>query len=98
MPCFSPCLGLTLRRKHNKNLIISSVMNNPVILSSRVIDTINSLPEAERIAVASAISAQLILGADASSALSPIENMLFSMICSYVRHDTAQYERLMTNC
>ena len=52
-------------------------MNNPVILSSRVIDTINSLPETERIAVASAISAQLILGAEDSSALSQIENMLF---------------------
>ncbi|GEM_PF-774212 len=91
----TPNFALQTKPKHKLN--ISSVMNNPVILSSRVIDTINSLPETERIAVASAISAQLILGADASSALSPIENMLFSMICSYVRHDTAQYERIMTN-
>lgn len=63
-----------------------------IILSERVLNTINSLPADDRIAIASAVAGEIILGANASSALTPLQNLVFAMIRQYVKHDTDHFE------
>lgn len=63
-------------------------MNTSLFLSSRVISTLNALPEDDRLAVASAIVGELIFGGVAKGALTPIQNLAFEIIRSYVRRDT----------
>lgn len=67
-------------------------MNSAIIISSRVIDTIKSLPETERKAIATALSAELILGADPDETLNSFQSMLYSIIRFYVKRDS---ERLL---
>ena len=59
-------------------------MATPFVISSRVIDTVNSLPPEDRIS----ISAEFILGNDPSESLTPMQNMLYAMIRFYVVQDT----------
>lgn len=68
-------------------------MNGATVISQHVINTIKSLPKEERRAIANAIARDVILGEDASSSLTPIEAMLFSMIRFYVRQDTLRYQQ-----
>lgn len=65
-------------------------MNTPLFLSSRVISTIQRLPESDRMAVATAIARELILGVAAKAGLTPLQNLAFEIIRSYVRHDAAK--------
>jgi len=67
-------------------------MNSAIYISPRVINTINALPENDRIAVASAITGELILGAQASDHLTPLQTLAFSIIRSYVKNDTHRIE------
>lgn len=62
-----------------------------IILSERVLNTINSLPVDDKIAIASAIAGEIILGANAAGALTPLQNLVFAMIRQYVKHDTDHF-------
>ncbi len=62
--------------------------NRSIILSARVLNTINSLPIDDKIAIASAVAGEIILGANASGELTPLQNLVFAMIRQYVKHDT----------
>lgn len=53
-----------------------------------MIDTVNSLPPADRIPISNALSAEFILGNDPSESLTPMQNMLYAMIRFYVVQDT----------
>lgn len=67
-------------------------MNGSILISSHVIDTINSLPLEERVAVSSALVGEMILGkAPCDDSLSPIETLLYTVIRQYVRQDSARY-------
>ena len=63
-------------------------MNQSIVISPRVISTIQALPYDDRIAVVSALAGELILGQNPEANLSPMETMLYQMILSYVRHDS----------
>jgi hypothetical protein len=63
-------------------------MATPFVISSRVIDTVNSLPPEDRISISNALSAEFILGNDPSESLTPMQNMLYAMIRFYVVQDT----------
>lgn len=63
-------------------------MNQSIVISPRVISTIQALPYDDRIAVVSALAGELILGQNPGANLSPMETMLYQMILSYVRHDS----------
>ena len=65
-------------------------MDTSLFISPRVINTINSLPAADRVAVASAIAGELILGGKAKGELTPVQNLVFEIIRSYVKRDTAR--------
>ncbi|MCM1452222.1 MAG: hypothetical protein NC102_08180 [Clostridium sp.] len=68
-------------------------MKTAIYLSPRVLNTINALPENDRIAVASAIAGELILGDDDNSHLTPMQTLAFTIIRSYVKSDTSKLER-----
>lgn len=86
--------GLTLHRKTNQTTrpmnatTTTASASRSIILSERVLNTINSLPVDDRIAIASAIAGEIILGASAAGELTPLQNLVFAMIRQYVKHDT----------
>lgn len=63
-------------------------MNAPIFISPRVLNTINSLPDTDRKAIATAIAGEFILGSDAASDLTPIQSLVFAIIRNYVERDT----------
>ena len=65
-------------------------MDAKVYLSPRVINTINSLPDADRIAVANAVTGEFILGTGVPEGLTPLQTLAMAVIRQYVRRDTAK--------
>lgn len=63
-------------------------METSIVITQHVINTINSLPMEERLAITAALAGEMILGADSSKALTPTQEMIFAMIKSYVKRDT----------
>lgn len=63
-------------------------MTSPFFISNRVINTIQSLPEDDRIALSVALVGEMLLGADASCELTPIQALAYQIIRSYVEQDT----------
>jgi len=66
-------------------------METAFVITPHVINTINSLPQEERLAVTSALAMEMILGVEAKNGLTPMEKMLYAMIKSYVNHDTERH-------
>ena len=64
-------------------------MNQNLVISDHVRNTINALPAKEREAVSNAINSEFILGVDPTETLTPYENILYAMISFYVRRDNA---------
>ena len=65
----------------------------PIVITQHVINTINSLPEEERIAVAGAIISEMILGVNPERELSSLQTMLYSVIRFYVQQDSEKFKR-----
>ncbi len=65
-------------------------MDMHIILSPRVINTINALPDADRIAVANALTGEFILGTGTPTDLTPLQTLAMAVIRQYVRHDSAK--------
>ena len=65
---------------------------HPIVLTPHVINTINALPVDDRIAIAGALCGEMILGADASTCLTPRQNLMFAMIRRYVERDSLPRE------
>ena len=66
-------------------------METTFIITPHVINTINSLPIDERIAITAALAGEIILGTDPTPTLSPVQEIIFSMIKQYVRRDTERF-------
>lgn len=67
-------------------------MKPALIITSHVINTINALPDEERQAITSTLAADLLLGEEtASESLTPMQQMIYTMIRSYVTRDTARF-------
>lgn len=66
-------------------------MGTTFIITPHVINTINSLPVEERIAITAALAGEMILGTDSTSSLTPVQEIIFSMIRQYVRRDTERF-------
>lgn len=64
---------------------------NSILITPHVINTINSLPDEERTAIANTLAAELILGEKPEDSLSPMQEMIYSIICFYVKQDTIKY-------
>lgn len=64
-----------------------------ILITPHVINTINALPLNERIAITSALAGELILGQDPRNDLSPLQEMIYSIIRFYVKQDTVKYNQ-----
>ena len=62
-------------------------MNSQVLFSRNVINTLRSLPEADRTPIANALTAEFILGADPLDGLTALQSRLYFVIRFYVSRD-----------
>ena len=62
-------------------------MNQSVYFSTRVLDTINSLPMDDRSTMAAALTSEFILGVDVADSLNGIQKMVYSILRHYVQQD-----------
>lgn len=67
-------------------------MLQPIVITPKVISTIQSLPEEERVTIAGAIAKEMILG-DSDVSLSPVQRIIYAMIQSYIRHDSHRFNK-----
>lgn len=58
-----------------------------IIISPRVINTINALPESDRGPVATALAEEWILRSRRQGVLTPLQEMVYLMIRSYIIRD-----------
>lgn len=65
-----------------------------ILITPHVINTINALPLDERIAITSALAGELILGQDPRKDLSPLQEMIYSIIRFYIKQDTVKYNQI----
>lgn len=56
-------------------------------ISTHVINTINALPQKERIDISAALTAEFLLGEDPREHLNAFENILYTVIRYYVERD-----------
>lgn len=70
-------------------------MNSNIVLSRYVINTINSLPEEERLSIASALAGEMILGAKLTNELNPREEMIYTVIRNFIMRDSHEYNKAM---
>lgn len=66
-------------------------METAFVITPHVINTLNALPEQERLAVASALAVELLLGARCNGELTPMQEVIYAMISQYVHRDTQRY-------
>lgn len=62
-------------------------MNSQVLFSRNVINTLRSLPEADRAPIANALAAEFMLGLDPLDGLSALQSRLYFVIRFYVSRD-----------
>lgn len=63
-------------------------MNAPFFISPRVVNTLNSLPEEDRLALVSTIASELVLGCKSDKELTPLQQLAYTIIRQYVVRDT----------
>jgi hypothetical protein len=68
-------------------------MATTIVLSQSVINTIQSLPQDERLTIAAAIAGEMILGREVRQDLTPFENLIYTMISCNVERDSARFCR-----
>ena len=66
-------------------------METAFVITPHVLSTLNALPEQERVAVASALAVELLLGTQCNGGLTPIQEVIYAMISQYVHRDTQRY-------
>lgn len=65
-------------------------MTSPVYLSQRVLSDIQALPSSDRLAVVTALAANILLGVDGTKGLSPMETIVYTMLQNTIRRDSAR--------
>ena len=68
-------------------------METSVIISPRVIDTINSLSADDRGPISSALSMEFILGKNPEEILAPMQMIIYAVIRFYVTQDSERFFR-----
>ena len=63
-------------------------MESSVIITKRVINTINSLSQADRTPISNALSMEFILGQNPEGTLTPMQNIIYAVIRFYVTQDS----------
>lgn len=71
--------------------MVNLTTKQSIVITPHVINTINALPEEERVAVASAFVGEMIMGLNVEEILSPFQTMLYAVVKSYVQQDSYRY-------
>ena len=66
-------------------------MNQSIVFTPQVINTLRSLPLDERLDIASALAGEMLLGAGESTELSPTENLIYQILRGYVQRASKAY-------
>ncbi len=69
-------------------------MTNGFVISPNVLNTINSLPENERISIVSTLAGEMILGVKREEGLTAIEKVIYAIIRQYIDRDTQKVGNL----
>lgn len=67
------------------------LMETSVIISPRVIDTINSLAAEHRAPISNALSMEFILGKNPEEILTPAQKIIYAVIRFYVTQDSERF-------
>lgn len=84
---YFPCCLIPLRCQPKLTSKTIPIMNQAVVISTRVLATINSLPDEERSAMAAALTGEFILGMDVSKELTEMQQIVYRIIRNYVVSD-----------
>ncbi len=68
----------------------NQAMNQNVVISAHVINTLRALPASERANIANALVDEFILG-DREVCLEPLEQMIYAIIRGYIDVDSSRY-------
>ena len=68
-------------------------MNQTIVITPNVINTLRALPVEARMSVASALAGEMLLGAGVCNDLSPEEDMIYQILRFYVNQASARYNR-----
>ncbi len=63
----------------------------PILITPHVINTIKSLPLDEQTAITGALVEEFILYSHSKKSLSPVQEMLFSIIKFYIKQDSSKF-------
>ncbi|MDE6090897.1 MAG: hypothetical protein K2G41_09360 [Duncaniella sp.] len=63
-------------------------MKTPLIISPRVIDTINSLQPSDRTSITNALGMEFILGQNPDKMLTPMQSIIYAVVRFYVTQDS----------
>ncbi|MBD5314270.1 MAG: hypothetical protein HDS06_08680 [Bacteroides sp.] len=63
-------------------------MKTPLIISPRVIDTINSLQPSDRASITNALGMEFILGQNPDKMLTPMQSIIYAVVRFYVTQDS----------
>jgi len=66
-------------------------MNDSIVLSRDVLNTIKSLPKEQQLSIVSAIAGEMIFGAVLRNELSEEERRVYAVIKTNVKHDSQLY-------
>lgn len=72
---------------------MSGEMNQTIVITPNVINTLRALPIEERMSVASALAGEMLLGAGVCNDLNPEEDMIYQILRFYVNQASARYNR-----
>lgn len=73
-------------------------MKTSLIISNRVIDTINSLKPSDRAPISNALSMEFILGRNPEETLTPMQCIIYAVIRFYVTQDNEREARKAAVC
>lgn len=68
-------------------------MKNSIVITPHVINTLKSLSGDEQLVIANALVQEIVLGEPKKMPLSPIQEMVYSIIKFYVRQDSHRYNQ-----
>ena len=72
-------------------------MNSSVVFSRHVINSVRSLPESDRRAIANALAGEFLLGLNPDEDLTPFQAMLYTIMQFYIKRDSNQTSPVKSN-
>lgn len=69
-------------------------MSTGFVITPNVLNTINSLPEQERLSIVCTLAGEMLLGVKREEGLSPMEKVIYAIIRQYIQRDTERIGNL----